>query len=92
MKYNLKWDAPKVNEDGTPLTDLKGFRIYVNGIKVEDVGNVTSHIVDVPEGSNKYTVRAYDNLDNESADSDHMMFEVSVCPGPPKNLTAEKVE
>ena len=28
MQLVLAWDIPKVNQNGTPLTDLKGFKVY----------------------------------------------------------------
>ena len=28
MRFLLAWDIPKVNQNGSPLTDLQGFRIY----------------------------------------------------------------
>ncbi len=27
-RFQLAWDSPKVNQDGSPMTDLQGFRIY----------------------------------------------------------------
>ena len=46
----LSWEPPKSNEDGTPLTDLAGYKIYYNttsddsfaeltSINIEDIGD-----------------------------------------------------
>lgn len=92
MLHNFTWDATITNEDGTPLKDLAGYRLYENGVEVADVGNVTSCKYDIPEGSNVYTVRAYDNTGNESKDSPSVKFEIILCPHAPDNLEATKVE
>ena len=45
---SLSWEAPSTNEDGTPLTDLAGYKIYYgtapgNYTQNIDVGNVTTY-------------------------------------------------
>jgi hypothetical protein len=49
----LSWDAPTTNADGTPLTDLTGYKIYSgtgtgNYTQTIDVGNVTSYTANQP--------------------------------------------
>ncbi|MBI4714844.1 MAG: hypothetical protein HY760_02715 [Nitrospirae bacterium] len=69
----LTWDPPSANEDGTPLTDLSGFKAYygtasgVYGTFV-DVGNVLTHtVLNLVEGKIYYfAVTAYDYDGNES--------------------------
>ncbi|MBI5406699.1 MAG: putative Ig domain-containing protein [Nitrospirae bacterium] len=69
----LSWDPPATNADGSPLTDLSGYRIYygtspgVYGITI-DVGNVITAIVPNLAGGSLYyfVVTAYDLLGNES--------------------------
>ena len=44
----LSWNAPSTNEDGTPLTDLAGYKIYYgtatgNYTYIVDAGNVTTY-------------------------------------------------
>ena len=44
----LSWVAPSTNEDGTPLTDLAGYKIYYgtasgNYTQNIDAGNVTTY-------------------------------------------------
>lgn len=85
----LTWDAPVTNEDGTPLTDLGGYKIYNNDVEVVDVGNVLTHTMDVTEGSYVFTVRAYDTAGNESINSNEVTYELKICPAPPENLVVE---
>lgn len=51
--YTVSWDPPTENEDGTPLTDLAGYRIYYGMISGEytetivvDQPGLTSYVVD----------------------------------------------
>ncbi len=70
----LSWTPPTTNANGTPLTDLAGYRIYY-GISSRgysqsvDAGNVTSYIIGgFAEGQTYYfAVTAYDTYGNESA-------------------------
>jgi len=74
----LSWDAPTTNSDGTPLTDLAGYKVYC-GIASrtysykEDVFNVKTYPVNKLESvcitnPNTYyfAVKAYDTAKNES--------------------------
>ena len=68
----LSWAVPTTNVDGTPLTDLAGYKVYYGttpGVYSSIVvGNVTSHqIVGLTKGQNYYfTVTAYDMAGYES--------------------------
>ena len=77
----LAWDAPTTNEDGTPLTDLAGYKLYygpssgnyTGSIDVEDTTSVEiATIIDViyealpTTDTVCFTVTAYDTLGNES--------------------------
>jgi PKD repeat protein len=69
----LSWTAPIVNADGTPLTDLAGYRLYYGTISgqctvVIDVGDHASASVSglADEQVYYFSVAAYDTLDNES--------------------------
>lgn len=53
--YTVSWDAPTENEDGTPLTDLAGYRIYYGMIS----GEYTETIVIDSPGLTEYVL---DNL------------------------------
>ncbi len=74
----LTWNAPTTNEDGTPLTDLAGYKIYYGMshgkyTKVIDVGNITRHKVKGLEpGAYYFVVTAYDTEGNESTYSNEV--------------------
>ncbi|NOZ80680.1 MAG: hypothetical protein GXP63_03320 [DPANN group archaeon] len=74
----LQWDAPTTNEDGTPLTDLKGYKVYFGPSSGDyqysiDVGDETSvplstivdSLDDIPP-TLCVVVTAYDTYGNES--------------------------
>ena len=70
----LSWAAPTKNADGTPLTDLAGYKIYLRlanqtfGTGI-DVGNRTSYTLSGLTSGLVYffAVKAYDTSKNESA-------------------------
>ena len=73
----LTWDAPTTNVDGTPLTDLDGYRIYWskesgkfnsnNSVTVgKDVTTYTLENLHFSPGTYYFTVTAYDIEGNES--------------------------
>lgn len=81
----VAWDPPSENEDGSPLTDLAGHRLYYgttspltagNSISV-DVGTETSHtIVGLAPGTYFVAVSAYDSLANEGPRSGELRVQV----------------
>jgi hypothetical protein len=83
----LAWEAPTTNADGSPLTDLAGYRIVygvstppnsANGTVV-DVGNVTTHTLrDLQPGTYYIAVAAVDVSGNVSSLSDEISTEVAV--------------
>lgn len=68
----LSWEPPTTNVDGSPVTDLAGYRIYYglssrNYSWVIDVGNVTTYkIENLSPNTYYFTVTAYDTSGNES--------------------------
>ena len=70
----LLWDPPTTNVDGTPLTDLAGFRVYRGtepGVYTEIVDipspEVTTYTFQgLPAGIHYFAVTAYDQAGNES--------------------------
>ncbi len=75
----LTWNAPATNTDGTPLTDLSGYKIYYgtasgNYSQTIDVGGITSSTVsNLTDGTTYYfAVTAYDTSGNESAYSNEV--------------------
>jgi hypothetical protein len=71
----LNWDAPTMNTDGTPLTDLAGYYVYhglsspitkANSTQL-DVGNVTTYTFHhLPPGVHYFAVSAYTTTGDES--------------------------
>jgi hypothetical protein len=77
----LSWDVPKTNEDGTPLEDLAGYKVYYgiesSKYKVSyDIKNVTTYVVDnLPDWRTYcFVVTAYDTSGNESGYSKEICF------------------
>src|ERR1700690_2896019 len=75
----LDWDAPTTNTDGTPLTDLAGYKIYYgptpgNYTTALDVGNVRTFAVNnLTEGLTYYfSVAAYNSARVESSFSNEV--------------------
>ncbi|MCC7258505.1 MAG: putative Ig domain-containing protein [Gammaproteobacteria bacterium] len=71
----LMWQPPTTNADGSPLTDLAGYRIYYGTsagnldqvVTIQGTGN-TSHVVNGLSGGTWYFgIRAYDSDGLESA-------------------------
>jgi len=75
----FSWTPPTTNSDGTPLTDLAGYRVYSgvssrNYTQNTDVGNVTSYTVTNLSGGTTYyfAVTAYDTSGNQSTFSNEL--------------------
>lgn len=83
VTITLLWDAPLTNSDGTPLKDLKGYKIYS---AIADSGVYTS--VDTKSLATTYTTTitdvtffkatAYDTSDNESQFSNKVFVDCKV--------------
>jgi hypothetical protein len=79
-QLSLSWVAPTENVDGTPLTDLDGYRIYYGtssrnyGVP-EDIGDIaaTSISIEVPSGSYYVAMTAMDADGNESGYSNEVL-------------------
>jgi len=68
----LFWDPPTTNADGSPLTDLSGYKVYY-GISSRnyshniDVGNVETYgVSNLTSETYYFAVTAYDTSANES--------------------------
>ncbi|MDJ0929060.1 MAG: putative Ig domain-containing protein [Gammaproteobacteria bacterium] len=76
--FTVMWDAPTTNTDGSLLTDLAGYRVYLgnqsgNYTTTIDVNNPnqTSYVFDsLAPGTYFVAVRAFDTSGNNSAFSD----------------------
>jgi len=70
---SLSWNIPTINADGSPLSDLAGYKIYYgtssgNYSNSVDVGNnVGASVSSLPSGTWCFAVTAYDTSNNESA-------------------------
>jgi hypothetical protein len=68
----LSWDPPTINMDGTPVTNLAGYRVYWGTASrdyssVTDVGNTTTYTVaGLSTRTYYFTVTAYDTSGGES--------------------------
>jgi len=75
----LSWTAPTTNADGTPLTDLAGYNVYIGSAAGSyqqkiNAGNVTSYTAsNLTDGSTSYfAVTAYDTSGLESTYSNQV--------------------
>jgi hypothetical protein len=72
-QVQLSWEAPSTNADGTPLTDLAGYKLYYgqssgNYEFALDIGDLTTETLSGLEAGQTYyfVVTAYDTSGNES--------------------------
>jgi len=85
----LQWDPPTTNEDGTPLTDLAGYKVYFGPSSGDypytiDVGDETSvplstlveSLDDIPP-TLCVVVTAYDTYGNESDYSNEVCKDIT---------------
>ena len=96
-KTTLTWDAVTTNVDGSPITDLGGYKLYhsqVSGTYTDadskDVGNVTSVNIQNTIGNLKgnwcFVVTAQDITGNESDFSNEVCADFVVKKQKPANL------
>ena len=95
-KTTLMWEAPTTNIDGSPLTDLSGYKVYWGAVSgtytgVKDVLNVTTvniaqTMAITPKGNYCFVVTAYDVAGNESDWSNEICATFSKKASPPKTL------
>ena len=92
---SLTWTAPTTNEDGSPLTDLAGYRLYWGNssgtyVSTVDVGNVTVFVLDLGnvESETVYiNATAYDLSGNESVYNGEISLPFGANPpAPPTDL------
>ncbi len=91
----LSWVAPTTNEDGTPLTDLAGYKIYYgtatgNYPKNVDVGNVnTFSITGLPTGTYFFVATAYNIAKFESTYSNEVSKNITNKPSAPSGCSVK---
>jgi hypothetical protein len=77
-QVTLSWDPPTTYTDGTPLTDLSGYKVYYgaassNYSQTINVGNTNTYTVtNLSDGTFYFAVTAYDVSGNESAYSNEV--------------------
>ncbi len=80
--FTVGWNAPSTKEDGSPLTDLAGYKVYLGVAPgqyatVTHVGNVTKHTFERLTADVYYVAtRAYDAHGKESRLSDEIMVDL----------------
>jgi hypothetical protein len=79
---SLSWNAPSTNEDGTPLTDLAGYKIYYGTLSgsytyVKDVGNVRTYTLSnlIDRQTYYFVATAYNTAGFESSYSNEVSKE-----------------
>lgn len=100
QKTTLSWDAVTLNVDGTPATDLAGYKIYwattsggyIN-TNMKSVGNVTTVNIQTIAGQLKgtyyFVATAYDTAGNESNFSNEVSASFFVGKAAPKNMVIQ---
>lgn len=80
----LSWQPPTQNADGTPLVDLKGYRVhygaksqtYSDTIQVANPGLTTYVVADLQSGKYYFAVTAYNSAGQESSFSPEVSTQV----------------
>lgn len=67
----LSWKAPTTNTDGSPLTNLAGYKIHYGTASHSytatfTIGNVTNYSFALPAGTYYFAVTSYDTQGSES--------------------------
>lgn len=94
IALTLSWTAPTENTDGTPLTDLAGYKIYRSST---EGGPYTMHadvpdpealdyVLDLPAGLYYFVATAYNEAGTESEYSGETFRELVDTPDPPTGL------
>ncbi|OFZ10703.1 MAG: hypothetical protein A2Z20_12700 [Bdellovibrionales bacterium RBG_16_40_8] len=84
----LTWDAPTTNTDGSPLSDLAGYKVYYGGqskvyattIDTADMVNNSYGISGLAPNTYYFAVTAYDSSNNESDYSNEVYITLKNCP------------
>src|SRR5215470_16636281 len=95
----VSWDAPTTNNNGTPLTDLAGYRIYYGSspedlghtVQISTVGLQTYVIDDLEAGTWYFAVRAVASNGTESTLSDIAAKTIEEEVAPPEDTPPPNV-
>ena len=94
----LAWTAPTTNADGSPLTDLAGYRVYWGVMPGDhpnsvDVGLTTTHVMTeqvlLSDTRYYFAVTAVDDsgLESDKSNEASAVTPDVTAPGPPSNVT-----
>ncbi len=89
----LSWTAPTTNEDGTPLTDLAGFKLYYSktaGTYTAFMNlkpDTTAYTISLPDGTWYFAVTAYNESKTESSYSNEVSKTIKNKPSAPTGCT-----
>ncbi len=78
----LTWDAPTTNEDGTPLNDLGGYKVYYGRSSGSYTNSIDAGLDNsiaigaLSQGTWFFAVTAYDTSGNESGYSNEVIKQV----------------
>jgi hypothetical protein len=80
----LSWEPPQLNADGTPLVDLKGYKVhfgaapdtYSDTITLDNAGLATYVVQNLAKGKYYFAVTAYNSKGAESALSPEVATQV----------------
>lgn len=79
----VEWNAPTENQDGSPLTDLSGYRIYFGaasgkyGAPIDVPGGMTSFVVEnITPGTYYLAMTSVNSQGMESDKTDEITFEI----------------
>jgi Divergent InlB B-repeat domain len=85
-QVTLSWDSPSTNTDGTPLTDLSGYKVYYGTTtrsytQTIDVGNTNTYTVsNLSDGTYYFAVTASNMSGNESVYSNEVNKTIQSTP------------
>lgn len=87
------WQAPTENIDDTPLTDLAGYQLFVDGVLEVDAIPPTETCVQVvrPAGEYNITMLAYDDEDPRSESALSNVFVHDTLPPKPPVIVSVTV-
>lgn len=94
----LSWEAPTQNTDGTPLTDLAGYRIYwgtspgsyTNSVQLDDPAALGYVVTDLSATTWYFTATAFNESGIESSFSNVASKTIGgAVPNPPSNLLTD---
>jgi hypothetical protein len=77
---SLSWTAPATNDDGTPISDLAGYRVYygtasgyyTDNVTISNPSTVTATISNLPADTYYVVVRAFNSVNIESKASNEV--------------------